>query len=322
MSNKNFKAGFKKGVKKSAKTNIKRSVLVVGFLLFSAVFAGESKTEVDMLQTGVCNKCADVVDTNNPKSTSLAKGSSETKTSERKTEKDKKDKKGSKGGASTPRSTSKSKRAKRGIKETSFSDNEQIKVILSNRDVNRVLVKEDKIISVNGPAGLYTAKNDVAGSAYISLYGDAAFTLFASTVKGHNFSLLVSPRSIAGKTVILKSTTPSLSTARWEEAESYQKVLVTLITGMINSEPLGDYSYSEIKNPKVVDFYRVARIKPLVFYGGSHLTGIVSEIKNKSRKPLILKPSYFYKFGVRAVALSQQTLRPSETGLLYQVMGR
>ena len=235
----------------------------------------------------------------------------------------------------TSKSNTKNPAARDGVKEISFADNEQIKVILSNRDINSVLVKGDKIQSINGPAGLYIAKNDVAGSAYISLYGETTFTIFASTVKGHNFSLLVTPRTIPGRTVILEPTTPLLLTTRFEEAESYQKVLVTLITGMINNEVLEDYSYSDAKKAQGKqkskknekdDFYGIADIRQIASYSGSHfslfshLLGVVSEITNKTKRPITLKPSYFYKPGIRAVALSQQTIAPKTTGLLYQII--
>ena len=219
-----------------------------------------------------------------------------------------------------PKLTTKTAGAIDGVTEKSFADNEQIKVVLSNRDINRVLVAGDKIQSINGPAGLYTAKNDAVGSAYIGLYGDATFTVFASTLKGHNFSLLVTPREVAGRTVILEPTTPSLLTARFEETESYQKVLVAMISSMINNEAIEDYAYSEARKPQKTDFYGMADIKPIAFYRGSHLLGIVSEIKNKSKTPITLKASYFYRSGVRAVALSNQTLVSSDTGLLYQVI--
>ena len=218
--------------------------------------------------------------------------------------------------------TIKTANARDGVIERFFADNEQINVVLSNRDINRLLVSGDRIQSINGPAGLYTAKNDAIGSGYISLYGDTTFTIFVSTVKGHNFSLLVSPRSVAGRTVILNSTTPSVLTARFEETESYQKVLVSLITSMINNEAIEDYAYSEAKGSKETRFYGIADIKPIAFYGGSHLVGIISELKNRSKAPITLKPSYFYKPGVRAIALSCQRITPSEIGLLYQVISR
>ena len=204
------------------------------------------------------------------------------------------------------------------VREKSFADNEQVNVVLSNRDVNRVLVKGDKIQSVNGPAGLYTAKNDMAGSAYISVYGDSVFTIFIATAGGHNVSLLVSPRETAGRTVILQPT--SLS-PHFEAAEGYQTTLITLISTMINNEDSSEYSYVPVKSKKA-DFYKIADIKPIASYSGEHLIGITSEIKNKSKNPITLKPAYFYKPEVRAVSLSQQTLAPSETGLLYQIISR
>jgi len=219
---------------------------------------------------------------------------------------------------------SKATKAIDGIIERSFADNEQINVVLSNRDINRVLVKGDKIQSVNGPTGLYMAKNDPLGSAYISSYGDSTFTVFVSTSKGHNFSLLVMPRATPGRTIILEPTTPSLLTARFEEIESYQKVLITFIKAMINNEMGEDYTYEEEKSKKSkkIDFYGMADIKQIASYSGSHLLGIVSEIKNKSKKSITLKPSYFYQPGVKAVALSNQTIAPSAIGLLYQVISR
>jgi type-F conjugative transfer system secretin TraK len=266
---------------------------------------------------------------NFPKESANCAGSLENKTIETKEIKEMKKKSLTKEGkrsaidaAPFPKLATKTAGTIDGVTEKPFADNEQIKVVLSNRDINRVLVTGDKIQSINGPAGLYTAKNDAVGSAYISLYGNTVFTVFASTVKGHNFSILVTPRAVAGRTVILQPTTPSLLTARFEETESYQKVLVALISSMINNEVLEDYAYSEAKRSEKVGFYGIADIKPIVFYGGSHLVGIISELKNKSKTSITLKPSYFYKPGVRAVALSCQTIAPSETGLLYQVVGK
>lgn len=209
-----------------------------------------------------------------------------------------------------------------GAKEVFFADNQQISIGLSNRDINRILVKGDKIQNVNGPTGLYTAKNDSAGAAYISLYGEAPFTIFISTMSGHNVSLLVSPRRVAGKTIILQPTTLSLLSARFEENEGYQKVLITLMSAMINNEASEDYAYHAEKKAKKVNFYGIADIKPIVTYNGSRLFGIVSEIKNKSKNPLVLKPSYFYKPGVRAASLSKQTIAVGESGILYQILSR
>lgn len=229
--------------------------------------------------------------------------------------------------STTPQATNKpiTKNTKnKSVREISFADNEQINVVLSNKDINRVLVKGDKIQSVNGSSGLYVAKNDTAGSAYISVYVDTPFTIFASTEKGHNFSLLVTPSAVTGRTIVLNPTTPPsvlpLSANKPAEAESYQKALVELIKIMVNNEAVENYARIEVKKAYKIKFYNVAEIQQIASYSGSSLIGTVATIKNKSSKPLVLKAPYFYKPRVRAVAISQQIINPKATGLLYQVI--
>ncbi len=225
-----------------------------------------------------------------------------------------------------------------GVKEMRFSDNEQIKVTLSNRDINRILVTGDKIKTIHGPTGLYTAKNDSSdpfGSAYITIYGDISFTIFLATLKGHNFSLLVTPKTTPGKTVILEPTTPILlanNSTEKTEVDGYQKTLIDLINNMINLEPVEDYEYfsineakkhkwiKDVKKISKTNFYNVADVTPVAFYRGEKLSGIISKIRNKTRNPLILKPSYFYQPGVKAIALSLQTIPSLEGCWLYQIV--
>ncbi|MBU0744932.1 MAG: type-F conjugative transfer system secretin TraK [Gammaproteobacteria bacterium] len=293
---------------KVLKDGIKLKIIVLGFLLSGAGFAK------DVGESGLVNR-SEVIP-------NVVKSDASNKSLYGENEdciEDNEDK--TKAGENLPKKNINSVPVKDGVKETFFVDNEQIRVALSNRDINRVLVKGDKIQTVNGPAGLYIAKNDASGSAYINLFGDKAFTIFFSTVKGHNFSLLITPKTVAGRTVILEPTTPSLSSSRFEEAESYQKSLVTLISGMINNEDFGDYAYGKAKRSHGADFHGIANIRQVASYSGSRFLGLVSEIKNKTRKPITLKPSYFYHEGVRAVALSQQTLAPMASGFLYQVVG-
>ena len=213
---------------------------------------------------------------------------------------------------------------KQPIDGISFADNEQIKITLSNRDINRISVIDDKIQSINGPTGFYTAKNDLSGSAYIGINTDNTFTLFASTIKGHQISLLITPRRAPGRTIVLNPTSPSRSSTHVGVIESYQKVMITLISGMISNEMPSDYVYILTKKPKSYDLYRIITVKPIGYYMGSHFLGVISEIRNKTNQSITIKPSNFYaqRQGVRAVALSEETLAPKASGLLYQVYSR
>ncbi len=198
-----------------------------------------------------------------------------------------------------------------------FADNEQIKVILSNRDINKIVVKGDKIQSVNGPTNFYQAKNDLSGAVYITAYGKEDFTVFISTLSGRSCSLLVTPRKVSGRTVVLRG--PGLLAQGLDEEGGYQNDLVNFITGMINDETKYAYQKPGKKNKKV-DFYGVASIKHVASYGNGNLIGVVAEVENKSRKAITLKPNYFYHKGVKAAALSKQTLAPKESAFLYQVI--
>ena len=220
--------------------------------------------------------------------------------------------------AATPNTSDARAVAKTTATETAFSDNEQIKVVLSSRDINRVLVLGDKIKTIHGPAGLYTAKNDntdQSGSAYLSVYANTTFTIFLATEKGHNLSLLVTPKALAGRTIILKPT-----------SDIDQKSLIDLINGMVNLEMSQDYEYFSISEAKKwldikkTSFYNVADVIPVAFYRGEKLSGVISKIRNKTRNDLFLKPSYFYQSGIKAITLSKQTIGPLDACWLYQIV--
>ena len=59
-----------------------------------------------------------------------------------------------------------------GVKTLSFTSNERLNITLSNKDINRISVKGDKIQTINGPSGPYSAKNDQQGAVYINTFGE------------------------------------------------------------------------------------------------------------------------------------------------------
>lgn len=197
--------------------------------------------------------------------------------------------------------------------DITFAEEEQIKLALSNKDINKIAVKGDKIQSINGPTGAYTAKNDPLGAMYLSTTSDKSFTVFLTTAAGHNVSLLITPKAITGKTTTLQPTL---------RLDTYQKEITDLITAMINQEELSNYSYQVATKAKSSNFYKLATIKPQSYYIGSKFVGIISSITNKTSTELKLLPSYFYQVGVKAVTLSQTELAAKTSCLLYQIIER
>lgn len=203
-----------------------------------------------------------------------------------------------------------------------FEENEQISVVLSNRDINRIMIEGDKIQNINAPLGMYVAKNDNKGSLYVTLNGSLPFTMYLNTTNGHNLALFINPRAIIGKSIILHPTMLSMNSAHAEDKPNYQKSLIKLIKSMIKQVVPEDYLYRTIPKQKNLDFYGIANLKPIGIYIGAHFIGMVFEIVNKSKTTIDLKPDYFYKPSIRAVALSLQTLRKGQFGLVYEVIAK
>lgn len=204
----------------------------------------------------------------------------------------------------------------------SFKDNDTIHAQLSLTDINRIAIVKDKISSINAPTGLYTAKNDSNGSAYVTLLGSDPFMMFISTTNGHSVALFVTPQKTVGKTLVLNPITSIKNESHTESATTYQNVLVSLIRGMVRQDSPDGFSYRKALKPKKKDFFGIAELTPIAFYDGAELLGTIYKITNKSSKAITLQSSSFYEHDIRAVALSTQTLEPQASGLLYEVKSR
>lgn len=207
-------------------------------------------------------------------------------------------------------------------KTISFADNEQISVVLSKVDINRIAIQNDKILSLNGPTGLYTAKNDSDGAAYITLYSDTPFTLYVTTVGGHSLSLFIVPTATVGKTIVFIPTSLPKIADTQEDVSSYQQNLITLMNAMLNKNSLEDYAYREVKKAKSQDFLGLATLTPIANYSGAIQDGIIYKVENKTSRSITFNPANFYQTGVKAIALSQQMLAPHDTGLLYEIVSK
>ena len=204
----------------------------------------------------------------------------------------------------------------------SFKDNDQISVVLSRVDTNRIEVKGDKITAVNGPTGEYAAKNDASGAAYISVYKQLPFTVFLTTEAGHSLSLFVVPKNVVGKTLILKARSASKEAIAKEKDTPYQKLLTALITGMVNHKAPDGYFYHVVRHARHFNFYGIGVMALRGVYNGARLKGMVFTLRNKTRHAITVKEAWFYQHGVAAIALSKQTLLPKETALVFDVVNK
>lgn len=222
-----------------------------------------------------------------------------------------------------------------------FSNNETLDVKLSSVDINRLVVKDDKITSVTCPTGFCTLPMsdsasqgaDPSGAALVALNVQEPFTFYVSTQKGQSFGVFVKPLAIPAVTTQFISMTTTSHTqreeaAKFEKQSPYEAMLVTLMKSMMNwrhtqalpnrfiATPL---TVVKEKKPTVIDGLTLT---PTVNIRGDALSGVIYRVKNNSDKRVTVKPTNFYAPNVVAVSLSASSIPPYSTIELYQITQR
>lgn len=215
-------------------------------------------------------------------------------------------------------------------------NNVQANVSLSNKDINRVFVRGEKITAIDAPNGLLSAHNDSSGSIYLNIYGSTPFTAFVTTNNGLHFSLLILPKSEPGKTIEFKVTGYSPKQVKnyshfnrqpneIEKRSPYQKLLVELIRQtMLGKVPPG-YSaisasaFSKIPMFKTNSITGISQKVSAGFIGGQLAIRIV-KVSNITHRGKRLYANEFYTPLVRAVAISQQYIPKGSNTYVYEVI--
>ena len=76
-----------------------------------------------------------------------------------------------------------------------FSDNETVSASLSSVDMNRLVVRDDRIKNIQCPTGFCTIDarpSDKSGAIFVSLNMMTPFTFYVRTESGRNFGVFVS----------------------------------------------------------------------------------------------------------------------------------
>ena len=223
-----------------------------------------------------------------------------------------------------------------------INPNAQVNIELSNTDINRIFVKNEKITSIDAPGNLLTARNDNTGNIYSNINGKSPFTAFVSTNLGLHFSLLISPKSVPGQTVefdapILQSKPVdrtvviqhNANAQGFEQSAPYERTLVRLLKDvMIQKTPAG---YTEIL-PKAFSQIPIFSVSSNVAnsngleqsvvggYLGGELAVRVISVKNDTSKPVQLYENQFYAPGVRAVSISNEDLGANGKTTVFEVI--
>ena len=211
-----------------------------------------------------------------------------------------------------------------------FNDNDTVPVVLSSVDINRLVVKNDKITGIDCPAGFCVVsgtKTDTSGSARLKLNISVAFVAYVSTQKGRQFGMFITPQAIPGITsefIGVQNTqhTPSV----FEKKAPYTTQLAEFTAQMIRwtktGEMMGGFSLHPV-DPNTVTHTLKARLAviPDTIFVGNTFSGIRYKLKNNTTTTQSLTTAQFYSRAARSAALSTDQLAPNDTAWLYIVTG-
>lgn len=227
----------------------------------------------------------------------------------------------------------------------SINSNSQASVNLSETDINRLYVKDQKITSINFPDGALTSNNDASGAIYINLKINSPFTAFITTNVGLHFSLIIIPKSIPGKIIKFIAPTPKVSKEEnqkstvviqhnsdayaFEQSAPYERTLIRLIKAVeLGNTPPG-YTNIAAKAFSQIGIFNVpnsvgknsslSQSIEAGFLGGSLAVRVLS-VKNTTSKPVELFENEFYSPGVRAIAIQKEYLKSNAKTNVFEVI--
>ena len=234
-----------------------------------------------------------------------------------------------------------------------FNESETVPVVLSSVDINRLVVKNDKITSIDCPAGfcvVTSTKTDSSGAARVSLNLAAPFTAYISTAKGLNFGLFITPKAKPAVTSIFTAQyTRAERASSFDKQSPYTSMMTDFTSQMIRylatGEPIDGYRIHVIDNTKedvkrALDNHRYKGVgaaayhpvkkqtkptgltsEPAVVFSGQHFNGIIYRLTNHSPQAMTLTTSQFYSPTTRAAALSTPNLKSHQVAHLFVVSG-
>jgi conjugal transfer pilus assembly protein TraK len=196
-------------------------------------------------------------------------------------------------------------------------------LVISDRELNRIFVANDRILAVRGIDGAYLLnKDENQGEIFIkpsAIYQARAFSIFVTTEQGHNYNLILVPVNIPARTIELKPLTGSKQAERWERDGDYMEIIASLMTAMVNAKTPDGYALIVPHKEQVAVFDELKIVVTLV-YSGKYLRGEVLSVTNESKHAVYLDERQFYHPNVRALALIEHNLEPKSKTLLYRVV--
>ncbi|ENM5730750.1 type-F conjugative transfer system secretin TraK [Vibrio mimicus] len=210
-----------------------------------------------------------------------------------------------------------------------FADGDTIPLALSSININRLLVKNDRIISIVCPKGFCTSsgnQKDASGSINVKINIDLPFTAHLTTEKGRLFALFITPKATpALVTEFVWSESYKEQQSVIELAADYPAAMTALTQAMMrfvhDGSPIAGFQRHDV-DPKTLpkDEGQLAIIPQTVFVGKDY-SGIIYQVRNQGTAKTTLTTAQFYSDAARSAALDAYQLKPGQTTTLYLITG-
>lgn len=215
--------------------------------------------------------------------------------------------------------------------EFTVNNNELVQVTFSSKDLNRLIVKDDKIKKIQCPKGFCSATSsgnagwtlDIRNSPTVGASNrHPPFSFFVETKKGKTFSVLAVPTSMRAQTALFKI--PELEKEKFDNkfnSMPYETFLKNLMSSSIyafeHKTNLSGYKYYPLsteypdcdkdEDVKIcVDKNKINSLPVAVYHNGK-LNVLVYKLVNKTDHTLRVYRSRFYGRGLSAIALVPDT---------------
>ena len=192
--------------------------------------------------------------------------------------------------------------------------NNAIKTSISNRDFNRISIKDDKINQVFYKHSEFLIKLDEPNGQLFfmprnksSKYPLSLTVTSSKKVTQHLFFLV---KNIGSQAIILKKPAKSIIVQKQSLEEGAKK----LINQLISQEIKLDKKVKKILVKKGWKLKQLGQVKL-----GSRITGKVLVMKNVSKSTQNLTSQMLWKCNTQALSIDKQTLKPGQSTKVYIV---
>jgi conjugal transfer pilus assembly protein TraK len=207
------------------------------------------------------------------------------------------------------------------VQSYNLVDHQRTQVQLSNRQMNRIAVKGDRIQQVFGAEEhFHMETDDHGGQIFLKFLSDQMLepvSLTIVTEAGLTQDLMLMPDDMDAQTVLFKPGVGMDEDEKNEVSVSREDKIVALISAMATGDRLEGYNIKAIGGGEENE--SEAAFKAIKTYEGESFKGVVYCLQNAGETVLNVTEQDVAQAGDLAVSLSSTTVSPGESTQLYVV---